>query len=67
LGNLVLISRRKNSSQGRLNYKDKKERYFKTNVEIFPNSVSAMQSSDWKMDTLTQHHHSVINFLIKNT
>ena len=63
LGNLVLISRRKNSAQGRLDYKDKRERYFKTNVEIFPNSMSAMQHDHWKLDTLTSHHDQVLVLL----
>jgi uncharacterized protein with ParB-like and HNH nuclease domain len=34
IGNLVLISRRKNSSQGRLDFADKKIKYFINNVEF---------------------------------
>ena len=34
IGNLVLISRRKNSSQGRKDYEDKKTKYFKNNIEL---------------------------------
>ncbi len=39
IGNLVLISRRKNSSQGRKDYEDKKTKYFKNNIELFRNSL----------------------------
>lgn len=39
LGNLVLISRRKNSSQSNRDYADKKEKYFRNNIELFSNSV----------------------------
>ena len=39
IGNLVLISRRKNSSQGNKEYADKKNKYFKSNIELFSNSV----------------------------
>jgi hypothetical protein len=35
LGNLILLSRRKNTAQSNLDYLDKKTKYFKTNVELF--------------------------------
>ena len=63
IGNLVLISRRKNSAQGRLDYKDKKEKYFKNNVETFPNSVRAMQVESWDLHTLIARHKEVVNLL----
>jgi len=64
MGNLVLISRRKNSSQGRLDYKDKKEKYFKNNIEVFPNSVrTMMQNSVWDLENLKEHHKELINLL----
>ena len=66
MGNLVLISRRKNSSQGRLDFMNKKDKYFKSNVEIFPNSMRAMQCECWTMETLKQSHQNVINLLCKN-
>lgn len=39
LGNLTLLSRRKNASQGNLDYKIKMEKYFKGNIELFSNSI----------------------------
>lgn len=60
LGNLVLISRRKNSAQGRLDFADKKEKYFKNNVETFPNSIRVMQKEQWDLATLAAHHKEVV-------
>ncbi len=63
LGNLILLSRRKNSSQGRLDFKDKKERYFENNIEIFPNSLRAMQANCWNLKTLEHNHREVLDKL----
>ncbi len=63
IGNLVLISRRKNSSQGRSDFNEKKDKYFKNNVEIFPNSVRAMQNKKWDLEILKEHHEEVIEKL----
>lgn len=60
LGNLVLLSRRKNSSQGRLDFAQKKEKYFKKNVETFPNSVRVMQAARWDLPALQVHHQEVL-------
>lgn len=35
LGNLALISRRKNSSQGNLDFSEKMKKYFEKNIEVF--------------------------------
>ncbi|WP_204141743.1 DUF262 domain-containing protein [Halomicronema sp. CCY15110] len=42
LGNLVLITRRKNSAQGRRDYQDKKVRYFEKNIDTCPNSLRVL-------------------------
>lgn len=65
LGNLVLLSRRKNSSQGRLDFPNKKAKYFKNNVEIFPHSVRVMQVDCWDLDTLKAHHREAIDKLVR--
>lgn len=61
LGNLVLISRRKNSEQGRLDFKEKKEKYFKFNVESFPNSIKVMQNNQWTLIELKSNHEQLID------
>lgn len=60
LGNLVLISRRKNSAQGNKDYADKKDKYFKNNVELFSNSVRIYNHySTWKFSDLEKNHKEV--------
>ena len=63
VGNLVLISRRKNSSQGRSDFNDKIEKYFKSNVEIFPNSLNVMRKKKWDLSALQSHHKEVVDKL----
>ena len=61
LGNLVLISRRKNSAQGNRDYIDKRDRYFKNNIELFSNSVRIFnQYPTWSLMDLTKNHSEVL-------
>ncbi|WP_430907034.1 DUF262 domain-containing protein [Maribacter sp. 2-571] len=60
LGNLVLISRRKNSGQGRLEFQQKKEKYFKSSIESFPNSIKIMQQPQWTINELKKNHSQLI-------
>ncbi|MEZ4919432.1 MAG: DUF262 domain-containing HNH endonuclease family protein [Saprospiraceae bacterium] len=66
LGNLVLISRRKNTSQGRLDFDEKKKKYFEKSIESFPNSLMVMQKPDWTLGAITAHHDQMINILKKH-
>lgn len=66
LGNLVLISRRKNSGQGRLDFNDKKAKYFKSSIESFPNSLVIMQKSQWTINELKENHIQLINRIKKH-
>jgi hypothetical protein len=63
LGNLVLISRSKNSSQGRIDYKNKVERYFKSNIETFANSLRTLKRQTWTLPDLKDNHAEVIQKL----
>lgn len=61
LGNLVLISRRKNSGQGNKDFTDKKDRYFRNNVELFSNSVRIYnQYQTWGSKDLIKNHNEVL-------
>lgn len=61
LGNLVLISRRKNSAQSNKDYADKKDKYFKNNVELFSNSVRIYnQYQTWKLADLKSNNKEVL-------
>jgi hypothetical protein len=60
LGNLVLISRRKNSSQGNKDYADKKDKYFKNNIELFANSIRIYKEyPTWTVTDLAKNHKEV--------
>lgn len=63
LGNLVLISRRKNTQQGRLEFKQKKEKYFTRSIETFPNSLRVMQKEAWGKNELSSNHSYLVNLL----
>ncbi|MDR2653035.1 MAG: DUF262 domain-containing HNH endonuclease family protein [Prevotellaceae bacterium] len=66
LGNLVLISRRKNSSQGNKDYSEKKIKYFKNNVELFSNSVRIYnQYQNWTFNELQKNHKEVMEKIKK--
>ena len=64
LGNLVLISRKKNTSLGRLDYKDKKEKYFKEKINTCPNSLRVLNGNDkWDPATLKENHRTCLKEL----
>jgi hypothetical protein len=65
LGNLILLSRRKNSAQSNLDYQEKKEKYFKNNLELFSNSIRIFNTfSNWKLDDLKKNHkETLVKFL----
>lgn len=67
IGNLVLISRRKNSSQGRLDYVKKQDKYFKNNIELFRNSMRIFQNyKEWKPLNLEDNNSIVLDRIEKH-
>lgn len=65
LGNLVLITSRKNASLGRLGYLEKKERYFKGNIGTCPNSLRVLQNNEHCTPVeLRANHDEAITMLI---
>jgi hypothetical protein len=61
IGNLVLISRRKNTSQGNKDYAEKKDKYFKNNIELFSNSIRIFaEFENWKLVDLQNNQNKVI-------
>jgi len=64
LGNLVLITRRKNSSLGRLDYSQKLERYFEENIDTCPNSLRVLRKNKkWTPAELKANHQTVLKKL----
>lgn len=65
IGNLIIITRKKNSSQSNKDFVQKKEKYFKANVEL-GRSVYVMSKSSWTLNDLTDNHNEVLNKLKDN-
>jgi hypothetical protein len=64
LGNLVIITRRKNTSQGNLDYADKKTKYFKKNIDTCPNSLRVLNEyAVWTPQELRENHDIVLGKL----
>lgn len=66
LGNLLLISRRKNTSQGRLDFADKKAKYFTNSIETFPNSLRVMLKHSWTLHELQRNHNELVGKILKH-
>lgn len=60
LGNLVLISTKKNTSQGNLDYSEKKDRYFQKRISTCPNSLRTLQNTQWTPVELEKNHFEVL-------
>ena len=65
LGNLVLISRRKNTSQGNLDFDLKKKRYFQNNINVFPNSLRVLINTEWTPNELRNNQEYTLNTILK--
>ena len=64
LGNLVLISRRKNSAQSNKDFYQKREQYFKNNIELFSNSVRIYNLFPaWRLSDLRKNQEDVLQKL----
>lgn len=67
IANLVLISKRKNSKLGNLDYKEKKERYLKDRVDAFQGSkIFLEKNSEWNVDVLEKRQSVLVDMLIMN-
>jgi len=62
LGNLVLITGRKNTSQGRLDYAQKVQKYFEKNIDTCPNSLRVLNIyREWRPSELMENHLTVLS------
>ncbi|WNC90232.1 DUF262 domain-containing HNH endonuclease family protein [Paraburkholderia sp. FT54] len=64
LGNLVLLSRRKNSSLSNLEFLEKKKRYFEGSLVSFPNSLRVMLLSEFDVQAVSHRHTEVTSALL---
>lgn len=67
LANLVLISQKKNSALGNLDFEKKKEQYLKKRIDAFNgNKVFIEQNLQWTPTVLEVRQDEVIKFIIDN-
>jgi len=61
VGNLVLLTRKKNSSAGRLNFKSKKSTYFnETGITPFALTIPVLKESKWTLETIEKRQNQLI-------
>lgn len=61
IGNLVIITRRKNSSQGRLDFSKKVDKYFQKNIDTCPNSLRVLEKyQQWTPEELIENHEALM-------
>lgn len=66
LGNLMLISRKKNSSLSNHPYQIKKEKYFRDNIDTFSLSKRIYgKYPSWTYETFQENHDEVLNRLMQ--
>jgi len=67
IANLVLISKRKNSSLANLDFSEKKERYLKGRMDVFPSNKIFQNYTDWSVDILEKRQKEMVSKLTKTT
>jgi uncharacterized protein with ParB-like and HNH nuclease domain len=67
MGNLILLGRGKNASQGRLDYVKKHQKYFANNINTFPNSLRVFNkyTTKWTKTEFNENQDFVIAELKK--
>jgi len=63
LGNLMLLSRRKNTSLGNLDFASKRVRYFEDRVESLPNSQRLLAMGSFNLTDLEARHKELLQRL----
>jgi hypothetical protein len=66
LANLVLLSRIKNAELSNREFTDKKKKYFKSSINVFPNVVLVMQYADWTPDVLEARQKHLVEKVMEN-
>ncbi len=65
IGNLVLISKKKNSRLSNLDFEEKKDRYLKGRIDIFPSSKIFADYDEWTLDIIKKRQEEIIKMLVK--
>lgn len=66
LGNLILLTKRKNSKLSNLEFRDKKEKYLADKMLLFPSVFEVYSNGeDWNIDILKTRQNRIVNLLIE--
>ena len=66
LGNLILLSRAKNTSQGNKDYSDKKKGYYLKSIESFSITAYVMNKyNSWTLSDLMSNHKEMLKQVMK--
>jgi hypothetical protein len=66
LGNLVLLSKGKNSSASNYDFEDKKQKYLKSRVTDYPRSVQVLAKASWDIKTVEERNSEVKKIILQN-
>jgi len=64
LANLLLISKKKNSKLSNLDFSEKKKRYLKGRIDVFPSSKIFITYEKWNTDILEKRQKEIIGKLV---
>jgi hypothetical protein len=64
LANLDLLSRIKNSEMSNREFGEKKVKYFKSSINVFPNVVKVMQFEEWTPEVLKTRQAEMLSLLM---
>ena len=66
IGNLVLLSKGKNSSASNNEFSIKKEKYLKTRVSDYPRSIQIISEDDWSIAKIKKSNQEIANIILNN-
>lgn len=66
IGNLVLLSKGKNSSASNKDFNIKKERYLKTRVSDYPRSIQVLNEDSWSINTIKDRNTEIKKIILNN-
>jgi hypothetical protein len=67
LGNLVFLSRAKNSEASNYDFQEKKERYFRTRsgVSLYASTAQVLKHDQWTVDEVRKRHEELLEIFRK--
>ncbi|MHA1231527.1 MAG: DUF262 domain-containing protein [Candidatus Helarchaeota archaeon] len=66
IGNLILISKKKNSKLSNLDFNEKKKRYLKGRIDPFPSNRLFNQYKQWTIDEIKKRQKEIVDCLVNN-